>query len=130
MPSLVVVLALLALARALLALDAGTATIRHSLQKVDGEFRLLDPKTQRSRRTITIPVQLIGEFKLHRLRQAEEIKRARGFWRNDLDLVFTDELGGLSTASKSPEPYSGSWRTPACAGSASTTYGTVPRLTC
>ena len=33
-------------------LDAGTLTVRHSLQRRDREYRLVEPKTLRSRRTV------------------------------------------------------------------------------
>jgi integrase len=32
-------------------LDGGTLTIRHALQRVDGELKLVEPKSDRSRRT-------------------------------------------------------------------------------
>jgi len=36
-------------------LDAGTITVRHAQQGVDGELKLVEPKSDRSRRTIALP---------------------------------------------------------------------------
>ena len=36
-------------------MTAGTLTVRHSLQRVDGTLQLVEPKTPRSRRTVPLP---------------------------------------------------------------------------
>jgi integrase len=36
-------------------LEPGTPAVRHSLQRIDGKLQLVDVKSQRSRRTISLP---------------------------------------------------------------------------
>lgn len=48
-------------------LAAGTLTVRHALQRVDGRLQLVETKTPRSRRTIPLP-----ELALRALRTAQE----------------------------------------------------------
>jgi integrase len=52
-------------------LEAGTLTVRRSLQRVDGAFRDLEPKTRGSRRTIALPPVAVDALRRHRLLQAE-----------------------------------------------------------
>ena len=53
-------------------LDGGTLTVRKTLQRVDGKFVLVEPKTVRSRRTIALPSVAISALQTHRARQMEE----------------------------------------------------------
>ena len=48
-------------------MTAGTLTVRHSLQRVDGRLQLVEPKTPRSRRTVPLP-----ELALRALRAAQD----------------------------------------------------------
>ena len=48
-------------------LEAGTLTIRHALQRIDGQLQLVETKTPRSRRTVPLP-----ELALRALRTAQD----------------------------------------------------------
>jgi len=74
-------------------LDRGTLSVRQSLQRVEGRLQLVEPKTQRSRRTIALPERIITALAAHRTRQLAERLRAGAGWR-DSGLVFTTRLGG------------------------------------
>ena len=75
-------------------LDAGTVTVRASLQRYDGTYRRDEVKTPRSRRTIGLPEPLPGQLRMHRTRQLEErLQIGPGWIGNAWDLVFTSEAG-------------------------------------
>ncbi len=74
--------------------EARTLTVRHTLQRYDGAFHLDEPKTNRSRRTITLPPQLADALRSHRAQQSEERLRAGPLWAGERwGLVFCNELG-------------------------------------
>jgi integrase len=66
--------------------------VTHALQYLGGEFSLVEPKTARSRRTVSIPDVVLIKLKRHRTRQQKERLRAGGEWE-DWGLVFTTRLG-------------------------------------
>ncbi len=76
-------------------LDSGTLTIQRTLQRVNGAFAFFPPKTARSRRTISLPVQVATSLRQHAIGQAEERLSLGGAWEGGPwgDLMFTDELG-------------------------------------
>jgi len=75
-------------------LDAGTLQVRHTLQRYGGEYHLDDPKTDRSRRTISLPLALVDTLRQHRVRQNEERLRFGPIWAGERwTLVFCDERG-------------------------------------
>ena len=112
-------------------LDAGTLTVRHSLQRHDREYRLVEPKTLRSRRTGGLPAQIVQTLRRHRTRQREDRLRA-------------GPVGGVSggtscfavrTAIRCPVPWSRTVSRPrfapqGCRASASTTCATPRRPLC
>jgi len=53
---------------------------------------LTETKTERSRRTITLPVQLVTALKAHRIRQLEERLAAGSRW-HDGGFVFASNVG-------------------------------------
>jgi integrase len=53
-------------------LDKRTLTVIQTVQRVNGKLQFLEPKTQRSRRTINIPETVAAALRLHRKRQSEE----------------------------------------------------------
>lgn len=73
-------------------LEGATLTVSHTLQRLEGAYRLVEPKTRRSRRTLALPELATCALRTHRVRQAEE-KLAVGKGWNDLDLVFTSLKG-------------------------------------
>jgi len=59
-----------------------------------GPIRFKEPKTRRSRRTITIPDFLVDALKTHRAKQDEKRLAAGSIWAG-LDLVFCDDMGRI-----------------------------------
>jgi integrase len=74
-------------------LEAGTLTVRKTLQRIDGEFELVEPKTVRSRRTIALPRAAVDALRRHRARQMEERSMAGSMWQDHWGLVFTTASG-------------------------------------
>ena len=77
-------------------MDAGTLRVAYSLQRIEGEYRLSAPKTEKSRRVLPLPSFAVAAFRSHRVRQLEERLRAGGAWADwrGAGLVFTTETGG------------------------------------
>jgi len=71
----------------------GYLRVAKQLQRVDGRFELLEPKTVRSRRTLAIPPAIIDALREHRTRQEEQKLDGAGE-ANRLGLVFTRSDGG------------------------------------
>lgn len=72
-------------------LDAGTVTIESTLKRTRRQLVRDTTKTARSTRTLTLPPPLVREMKAHRVRQAEEMMAAAGYWSGDY--VFASEVG-------------------------------------
>lgn len=51
-------------------LAAGTLTVRRSLQRIEGKFRVVEPKTAKSRRTVPLPGVAVTALAEHRQAQA------------------------------------------------------------
>ena len=66
--------------------------VRQQLKAVRTTVRFAEPKTTRSRRTITIPAVVIDALRAHRMRQLEERLAAGPRWR-EFGLVFTSTVG-------------------------------------
>ncbi len=79
-------------------LDAGSLRVRFALQRIDGKLTLKTPKTEKSRRTLTMPASLASALREHRVRQLEERLIAGARWQ-DSGLVFTNTVGGPLEAS-------------------------------
>ena len=73
-------------------LDGGTVRITGSLARVDGAYRIQEPKTASSRRAVALAELARSALRTHRQRQLEERLRAGPAW-HDLDLVFCREDG-------------------------------------
>lgn len=67
-------------------------TVSRILQRVDGEYKLLNPKSPSSRRTIPLPPSAMTILKHHRIKQLEERLRAGPNWI-DNKLIFTTPIG-------------------------------------
>lgn len=76
-------------------LDAGTLSVRRTLQRVRREWVFSEPKTAKSRRTVPLPEPVARALREHRNRQLEERLRVGPGWEGGKwgDLVFPDELG-------------------------------------
>jgi integrase len=66
--------------------------VRHGLQRIAGELRLVEPKTRQSRRTIAMPGVVIDALQHHKARQTKERLLAGRRW-SDTGLVFTSTIG-------------------------------------
>ena len=66
--------------------------VRRQLKAVRSTVRFAEPKTSRSRRTITMPALVADALRAHRMRQVEERLAAGARWRES-GLVFTSTLG-------------------------------------
>jgi len=74
-------------------LESGTVVVRNTLDRHRGEFRLVEPKTKKSRRTLALPAIAVTALKAHRAAQAEE-RLAVGLDRQDIwGLAFTTPFG-------------------------------------
>lgn len=71
---------------------AGTLTVRHQLRMVGGTPTWVEPKSKRSRRTVTMPEPLIETLKAHQVKQATVRGEAGERWK-EYDLVFTTPIG-------------------------------------
>ncbi len=66
--------------------------MRHTLARVDGKLVLLEPKTERSRRTIVLPEVVLVALRAHRRRQRMERLAAGPMWLAS-DHVFATTIG-------------------------------------
>jgi integrase len=73
-------------------LDTGTLRVRQAVQRVDGQLIIKEPKTAKSRRTLTLPAIAIESLRRHRDRQTFEANTAKSWL--DSGLVFTNNCGG------------------------------------
>ena len=71
--------------------DRRTVTVADTLQRVNGEWKLLPPKTERSRRTIDVPEATIVALRAHRT--AQRLLRASKGELGPDGLVFTTSTG-------------------------------------
>ena len=76
-------------------LEAGTLAVQRALQRVGGAWLFLEPKTARSRRTVTLPQPVVAALREHRGRQLQERLRAGAAWEGEKwgGLVFCGEIG-------------------------------------
>lgn len=73
-------------------MESRTLTVRNQLQRVDGKPTLVEPKTARSRRTLTLPTLAVDALRRHRVRQLEERLWAGSRWQEG-GFVFTSTIG-------------------------------------
>lgn len=73
-------------------LEAGTLRVNHALQRVEGQLRLVPPKTATSRRSIALPPMAVEALRQHRAAQTEERLLAGPEWLAS-ELVFTTAWG-------------------------------------
>jgi integrase len=73
-------------------LAMGSLHIKKQLQRVNGEFQLVEPKTPRSRRTLALPGSIVAALRHHKDHQQDERHKAGHQWQ-DSDLVFTTDRG-------------------------------------
>jgi integrase len=73
-------------------LDAATLTVRHALQLVRGKRQLVEPKSDRSRRTLPLPEFAVKAPRADRTRQLQERLVAGSRW-HESGHVFTTTVG-------------------------------------
>lgn len=73
-------------------LDAGVLRVRHSLDRTTRPWQLVEPKTARSKRTISLPAVCREALREHRKRQEEERVFQGSRWQ-DHDFVFPSSIG-------------------------------------
>jgi len=73
-------------------LDMGTLGVTHSLQRIDGDWRFVEPKTKRSARTLALPPSVVSARREQRDRQLFE-RRVAGEQSTELALVLTTPKG-------------------------------------
>lgn len=70
----------------------GTITVRYALQRIDGKPTLVEPKTDKSRRMVTLPASALAALRVQKDRQAFERQVQGESWR-EWSLVFTSSIG-------------------------------------
>lgn len=73
-------------------LEAATVRVNHALQRVDGQLKLVPPKTASSRRIVSLPPLAVEVLRQHKAAQLAERLLAGPNWV-DLALVFTTAWG-------------------------------------
>lgn len=72
--------------------EAGTLRIAYQLQRLHGQWELVEPKTSRNRRTIALLLSTVQALRDHRKRQLEEKLLAGPQWQ-ETGLVFATRVG-------------------------------------
>jgi integrase len=75
-------------------LDKATVQVQVGLQRTKEGFELVSPKTKKSRRLVMLTEPAREALERHRTNQTAERLLAGDYWKNDLDLVFTNQTGG------------------------------------
>jgi len=73
-------------------LESGTLTVRGALQRVDKKLVRVEPKSERSRRTVRLPAVCVATLARHRAIQEQERQWAGSRWQ-DTGYVFTTRIG-------------------------------------
>ena len=73
-------------------LDGATLRVRVALQRVGGTLQLVETKSKRARRSLTMPDMAITALRAHRVQQLEERLAAGQHWQEH-GLVFTTRKG-------------------------------------
>jgi len=73
-------------------LSMGYLRVAKQLQRVNGAFQLVEPKTPRSRRTLALPPSIAAALRQHKELQISERRSAGEHWEES-GLVFTTDRG-------------------------------------
>lgn len=74
--------------------EARTVRIERSIVwPKGGGWHFDSPKTRKSSRTISLPVEVLNELRAHRIRQLEHKQFLGADWKSEHDLMFTDTKG-------------------------------------
>jgi integrase len=69
-----------------------TLTVEQALQRVDGKLAFVEPKSDKSRRTVVLPQAAVDTLKRQKTRQQRERLAAGSGWQQS-NLVFTSTIG-------------------------------------
>ena len=69
-----------------------TLHIAHTVQRIDREWRFVQPKSKRSVRTLSLTAEAVDALEAQRTRQLDERLAAGPRWR-EMDLVFSSRVG-------------------------------------
>ena len=74
-------------------LETASISVQRTLQRIEKEWKFMEPKTKSSRRTITVPGPVVKSLREHRARQAEERLRMGANWQGDQwgNLIFANK---------------------------------------
>jgi integrase len=73
-------------------LDVATLRVNYGLQRFDGKLHLVEPKTEKSRRVLPLPLLLVAALRAHRTRQLEERLALGSNWQ-ETGFVFASTIG-------------------------------------
>lgn len=73
-------------------IESGKIRVQRALTRSGTNYSLVEPKTPRARRVVTLPKSAAESLNTHRLRQIEERLKAGPLWV-DNDLIFTTRKG-------------------------------------
>jgi integrase len=73
-------------------LEASVLQVRHAMQRLNGKWEFVEPKSAKSRRTIVLNGLAAEALRRHRTKQTAERLRNGPSWE-DWDLVFANEIG-------------------------------------
>jgi integrase len=74
--------------------NKGALAVTQQVEVISGKLHVKAPKTDNSRRIVTLPAGLVPELKAHRKRQAE-LRLQLGLSKDAKDLVFTEPTGQM-----------------------------------
>ncbi len=106
-----------------------TLHVRHSLARVKGKLELLEPKTDRSRRTVVLPEIVITALRAHRTRQRMDRLLAGSRWM-DTGHVFATTIGTPIDAAAVTRSFQRLLDRADLPSAASTTFVMPPRRFC
>jgi integrase len=75
-------------------LQSGQLAVVQTITTVNDRLVVSPPKTDRSRRSLSIDPDTVRALKDHQRRQAQERLKAGKVWDTEADLVFANEIGG------------------------------------
>lgn len=73
-------------------IESGKIRVQRALTRIGSSWSLVEPKTSRARRVVTLPKSAMESLTAHRLRQVQDRLRAGPTWANH-DLIFTTRKG-------------------------------------
>lgn len=79
-------------------IEGNRLAVRHTLQRINKEWKLVEPKTDRSRRSIALTALAVDALRKHRIKQNEQRLSVGPAWQN-WNLVFCNAMGAPLSSS-------------------------------